>query len=809
MTTPNPLPSDDPTRQMSNVLVAARHPADATPMSAPGWSSNHSVGGGDVAAGLIVNHLPDPVGWQRLAIPAAVTALRAGGRGQIHAACGTGKTVTAAHIAAQLCPPGGYVVIACPSVALVAQTLAVLGHSNGTALAVCGDDTVADTAAHTSDLPDAVTVTTDPATIAGWLRAPSRSARLIVTTHRSAGLLGGALIATGIAADVLVVDEAHHSAGPDDKLTALLHHDQGLPAVRRLYLSATPRTGDLDDEHLLSMDDTEVFGPVLHRYTFAQAIADGWLDDYRIAVVGVSRAEILPLVRDLTGTRDAGRGADGPLRTAMVATALARAAAEFDLRRTIVYTHRVADSRAFAAALPVTLAALSEPTRPNMALTCHHVDGRHSTAARRAFLSDLADPPDNGWAVLSNVRCLGEGIDVPAVDSVVFSHPKTSTVDVVQAVGRGLRRNPTGSGVATVLVPVLVGDDAAVDAQADADGYSTIWQVVRALRAHDESLAIALNRQRQYLDVTPVLPEQVVVRLPDGYDIDQYLQHLTVRLITATTSPWWEGYGAAVRYHATHGHLYPRVDHVTDDGYPLGRWIHHQRKARRTKTIAAERVQALDTLGMLWDPRSTNWETGLQHAAAYRAQHGHLRVPPDHTTIHGYPLGSWVRTQRRAHRSGRLDPDRSAALEHLGIEFDPYQAMWERGITHAIAFHARQGHLNVPQHHTEADGYRLGQFIVAQRMLRKRGTLTAERITALNALNMMWDIRTHSFAVGLAHAHEYHHRYGTLRMPKSAETRDGYRLGNWVKEQRRRLRAGKLTADRIAQLDAISTTWRS
>ncbi|MFI6273077.1 DEAD/DEAH box helicase [Micromonospora zamorensis] len=808
MATLNQPPSDAIARQTPSAPVTGDRPTDTILAGAPPSSSSHGVGG-EVATGLLVSQLPDPVGWQRLAIPAAVAALRAGGRGQIHAACGTGKTVTAAHIAAQLCPPGGHVVVACPSVALVAQALTVLGHPNTATLAVCGDDTVVDTAAHTRDLPEAVTVTTDPATIACWLRTPTHSARLIVTTHRSAGVLGAALAATDIVVDVLVVDEAHHSAGPGDKNAALLHHDQGLPAVRRLYLTATPRTGDLDDEHMLSMEDTEVFGPVLHRYTFAQAIADGWLDDYRVAVVGVSRAEILPLIRELTGTRDAGRSADGPLRTAMVATALARAAAEFDLRRTIVYTYRVADSRAFAAALPVTLAALPEPTSSHPALTCHHVDGRHSAAARRAFLNDLADPPNDGWVVLSNVRCLGEGIDVPAVDSVVFGHPKTSTVDVIQAVGRALRRNPTGSGIATVLVPVLVSDDAAVDAQADADGYSTIWQVVRALRAHDESLGIALNRQRQYLGAAAVLPEQVVVRLPDGYDIDQYLQHITIRLITATTSPWWEGYGAAVRYHATHGHLYPRVDHVTDDGYPLGRWIHQQRKARRTKTIAAERVQALDTLGMLWDPRSTNWQTGLQHAAAYSAQHGHLRVPPDHTTIQGYSLGIWIRTQRRAHRAGRLDPDRTAALQHLGLELDPYQEMWERGITHAVAYHTRHGHLRVPQHHKEGDGYRLGQFIVAQRMLRKRGTLAPERISALDAIDMLWDIRGRSFSVGLAHAHEHHHRHGTLRVPVSAASPDGYRLGNWLKDQRGRLRAGILSADRIAQLDAISTTWRS
>ncbi|GIJ08409.1 Helicase associated domain protein [Micromonospora andamanensis] len=751
--------------------------------------------------------LPEPVGWQHVAVPTAVAALRSGGRGQIHAACGTGKTITAAHVATSLCQPGGLVVVACPSVTLVGQTLAVLAPTAATILVVCGDDAVTDTLVHTADLP--ATVTTDRNVIIEWLREEQGDGiRLVVTTHRSADVLGTALATAKMAAEVLVVDEAHHSAGRDDKHIACLHDDATFPARRRLYLTATPRGEDVDDERMLSMADPVVFGPVLHRYTFAQAIADGWLDDYRIAVIGVTRAEILPLVRHLTGARGARGDEDGPLRTAMLVAACARAAAEFDLRRTIVYAPRIVDSRAFAETFGGTLAALPEKARPDRMVTCHHVDGRHTAAQRAVFLTDLADPPQNGWTVLSNVRCLGEGIDVPAVDSVVFTHPKRSTVEVVQAVGRALRRNPAGSGVATILVPILVGDDTSVEAQADTDGYHTIWQVVRALRAHDETLAIALDRQRQSPTAARSLPEQIVVRLPDGYDVDQYLRHITVRLVTATTSPWWEGYGVATRYHAIHDHLHVAVDHVTDDGYPLGRWIHAQRKTRRAGHLPPERVQALDTLGMLWDPRATRWETGAIHAAAYRAHHGHLRVPLEHVTEDGYPLGRWIRGQRKQYKAGRLDRAREAALERIGIEWEPYKAMWERGITHAIIYHAQHGHLRVPSDHTCPDGYRLGQFVVAQRMLRKRGTLAPERITHLDALGMMWDKREQAFAVGLAHARAYHQAHGTLRCSKATQSPDGYGLGAWLTKQREKLRTGTLSADRTATLDAISTTWR-
>ncbi|GAA3289604.1 hypothetical protein GCM10020218_058640 [Dactylosporangium vinaceum] len=390
-------------------------------------------------------------------------------------------------------------------------------------LAVCGDDGVTDPAVLAADLPAATT--TDPDRIAAWLAEPAPGRRLIVTTQVSAGHLGDGLRRAGRSADILVVDEAHHTAGRDSKHTALLHSDTTLPAHRRLYLTATPRLGDTgDSEAVLSMDDPAVFGPVLARYPFAQAIADGWLDDYRIAIVAVTRAELLPVLRTLTGTGrsrvtvDGTEGEDGPLRMAMVVTALARAATEFDLRRTIVYHPRIATSRAFTDAMPEILAAMPDGIRPDRPLTCHHIDGRHDTAYRRAVLTDLADPPGSGWSVVSNARCLGEGVDVPAVDSVVFAHPKTSPTDIVQAVGRALRRNPAGSGIATILVPVLAADtptaDAHAAAEADLAGYHTVWDVVRAMRAHDETLAAALDLRRQYGDADRWrLPDKIVVRV--------------------------------------------------------------------------------------------------------------------------------------------------------------------------------------------------------------------------------------------------------------------------------------------------------
>ena len=207
----------------------------------------------------------------------------------------------------------------------------------GSVLAVCSDNTVADAAVSTGDL--GCPVTTDAAEVADWMRRTSVSRlRLVLTTHLSAAVVGTGLMMADLAAGLLVVDEAHRTAGLASKVFGQLHHDAYLPSRRRLYLTATPRIlaagrhGLIgDDQNSFSMDDEAVFGPVLFRYPFGAAIDDGWLDDFQVLAIGVTEREILELLRDADPDAVA-RAGDAPLRTMVAQVALIRAAVEFGLR---------------------------------------------------------------------------------------------------------------------------------------------------------------------------------------------------------------------------------------------------------------------------------------------------------------------------------------------------------------------------------------------------------------------------------------------------------------------------------------------
>ncbi|MEV6932286.1 Helicase associated domain protein [Dactylosporangium sp. NPDC051485] len=749
-------------------------------------------------------------GYQLAAVEAIVDGLTGAGRGQLIAACGSGKTLVAAHAAVRLVP-AGLVVITCPSLALVAQTLAVwtAGGVAGAVLAVCGDDSVADASVHVAELD--CPVTTDAAVIARWLRRGTGGGlRLILVTHQSAGTAGQGLAAAGVVADLLVVDEAHRTAGRAGKHGALVHHDSSLPARRRLYLTATPRmlaprrtartTQNSDD--VVSMDDAAIFGERLYHYPFARAIDEGWLDDYRVVVVGVTRAEVLTLLHDVSGDTIIG-AQQAPLRTAVVQTALAAAAFEFGLRRVMVFCPRIEDSAEFTRTLAGTVAAVGEHRRPKGHLTAVHVDSTQNAVQRQTALTALADPPHGGWTVLSNVRCLAEGVDVPAVDAVTFTHPKHSEADIIQAVGRALRRNPSGSGIATILVPVLLPDDPD-HVPTHLDEWTTLCTVLQALRAHDNGLAADLDTQRAALAGGGVatLPPRIVMRLPDGYSLQEVLNHITVRVLEHSTSDWLVGYAALQAFQQRHGHTRVPDGHRAN-GINLDRWITHQRTLHSKGRLLPDRYTALCALGLEFDVLEKAWQRAFAAARAFHAEHGHLVVPVDHRPD-DINLSYWLTAQRTHRKRGTLDPGRVAQLETLGIVWEP-NARWDDGLAAVRAFHAEHGHLNVPTG-TTINGIDIYHWLGCRRVERKAGRLAQSTIDILDAMGMIWSLHQQQWWQRFEVYRRYVERTGVTQPPRTYRE-DGVNLSVVLAKLLKDQQEGRLTDEQRAAAEAIGVRW--
>ncbi|MEU1813257.1 DEAD/DEAH box helicase [Micromonospora aurantiaca (nom. illeg.)] len=728
-------------------------------------------------------------GHQQRAVSAAVDALAHGGRAAIVAACGTGKTLIGETVAARLAGRGRVLVVV-PTLDLLWQTMETYraGSPACTLIAVCSADEASSVTADT--------ITTRPSVLAALLRAdmPTR----VLCTYASLPVIAAGHANHGLQRwDLLVVDEAHRTAGAQGKAWSAIHHDTLIPARRRLYLTATPRIYSPDGETgrtLLSMDDTSIYGKVVFRLGFGEAIQAGLLADYRVVVPVVTDTQMhaLLLGADDLATQD-------PAQLG-VQVATLRAAREYNLQKILSYHHRVAGARAFSAGLPAAQTLLGAPDL----LWSHWVAGSLPTAERRRRLAEFAEQRD-GVAVLANARLLNEGVDIPAVDAVVFGDKKDSLIDTVQAAGRALRTGGNRDKIATIVVPVFVGPDESPEAALEASAYAPLWKALAALRAHDDRLNEWLGhyaphpREPQAETAGRNLSWIHVL----GIDVpDDFALAITVRTVGVKSAEWRAGYAAARRWHRTHGSLDPRQSDVDDTGFRIGAWVAFERWLHSRGSLRPERVAALEQLGIVWTPRHDSWDRGLAVAAELFAAHGDLAVPVQEV-LHGFRIGTWLRNQRT--RPDLLTDHRRQKLADLDPMWDlPFTLAWHRGLREARLYRAQHGNLDMVRTYTAPSGHNLGEWVHKQR--RIAADLDPRQRALLDELGMDWETSSpheRTWRRHLTAAQEFHAAFGHLEVPQTYVTDEGVRLGTWINNCRRR----KLSPERLAELDRIGMRW--
>ncbi|MEU9456756.1 Helicase associated domain protein [Streptomyces sp. NPDC048277] len=716
---------------------------------------------------------------QREAVSATTRVLGSHPRASVVAACGTGKTLIAARTTARIAPRGRVLVLL-PTLDLLSQTIRSwrLAGRKGAAVAVCSARQALDHEPLGADVP----LTTDPGEVSALTTAASPGPVTMYATYASLPAVIAAHRDHGLPSwDLVVVDEAHRTAGRLGKSWAAVHHDDQVPAARRLYLTATPRIWDADadqdddTESVASMDDETLFGPVAYRLTLSDAIDLGLLADYQILVPVITDTDL----RDWLATGP-GAGADG-LRLAGRQVATLRAIHDHQLRRILTFHHRVADARAFATTLADTAATLPADLRPQE-LWADWVSGSHAPQVRRRLLLEFAShtTPDTP-AVLSNARVLGEGIDVPAIDAVVFADPKNSPVDTVQAVGRALRQQPGAGKKATLVVPVYLTPGEDPDDLLGADAYTPLWRTIQALRAHDDRLDARLADPRTHRPTMPGEDPEAWLHFDRPTQTEEVALALSLRVLAPKSAEWRRGLTAARRYHRTHHHLDVPQTYEDTTGYPLGRWLTWQRHLHTTATLDAARTSALERLGIIWDPRQQAFERGLAHATAYADRHGHLAAPVDESHD-DFPLGRWLATQRT--RAERLTPQRTAALTILDRWWNPtWPITWQR------AYHEARRKPEHSQEWLQAQQTHAEGLHPEQRRLLAELELELPEASGPTPKGARLSAREQAFQRGLAAARAYREREGHLDVPQRHVEEvhgESVRLGQWLSNLRRR-----------------------
>ena len=467
------------------------------------------------------------------ALNAVRTGLTAADRGKLIMACGTGKTLTALRVAEDLTGPDKQVLFLMPSLALMAQSVREWCADALWPLAtfaVCSDVQVGKRRRSMDDIAElevtdlTFPVTTDPAKVAATVAAADpQSMRIVFGTYQSIQVIADAQAKHGMGPfDLIVCDEAHRTTGAtlsgEDQSNFVKVHDNAVIAGRkRIYMTATPRiygegvkSKARDVKAVLaSMDDEQMYGKVLFHSGFARAVESGILSDYRVIVLAMDEGHVSTAVQKRLKNEDSELVLDDATKIIGCWKALSKSGLEqgpdgdpAPMRRALAFCRDIKSSKLVRDEFEQVVSefqAQSETDAHSAAETLQcavrHVDGTYNARARGQRLDWLkADAGANACRILSNARCLAEGVDVPALDAILFLHPRKSQIDVVQSVGRVMRRAP-GKRMGYVILPVGVPPGlAANQALNDNRKYQVVWQILNALRAHDERLDGVINQ---------------------------------------------------------------------------------------------------------------------------------------------------------------------------------------------------------------------------------------------------------------------------------------------------------------------------
>ena len=761
---------------------------------------------------------PDP--HQTRAIDEVVSKFIGHDRGQLIMACGTGKTFTTLWIKEALSAKTTLVLV--PSLNLLSQTLnewAFATKDSFDVLCVCSDKTVGKRDKEDMALGEApFSVTSDLTDISDFLSGGGH--KVIFCTYQSSDLIADVQSDKSIQAfDLVIADEAHRCSGKSDAAFSKVLDGEAIRATKRLFTTATPRlysssvkkaAADRGVE-VYGMDDEEVFGPVLHTLTFGQAITEDLLNDYQVVIVGVDQ----PMIKEWIENQELvaiNPDNQTDARTLAAKIGLLKAIKDYDLSRVISFHSRVKSARDFASEVTELVDLIEPLNRPQGSLWASHVSGTMRTTDRIIEIGKLKSLENADIGLLANARCLSEGVDVPSLDGIAFIDPRGSQVDIIQAVGRAIRK-VRGAAIqtkGTIVLPVFIEDGDNAEAQIEASNFKPVWDVLKALRSHDEVLAEHLDQYRTNMakrsgTTTQALDDRIIFDLPTTVD-PNFSSALRTVLVEAATASWEFWFGLLEDYAEEFGDANVHKDFQTEEGYKLGNWVDANRQMKKKGIISAARVYALNQLGFIWDPTAKYWEDGIHSLKLFIDERGHALVPKSFKAKDGFRLGQWVGGRRTENNTEKLTEERISQLNELGFIWDPFQDVWDQGVSKLQKFHIREGHSLVPHGHIE-DGFRLGRWVGKKRNQRNNNLLSAPRIKQLNNFDFIWNVREHQWNLGVAHLQKFIAQKGHAKVPHNFRTKDGFALGYWCLSKRQDKKSGDLSAIRIRQLTKLEFVW--
>jgi superfamily II DNA or RNA helicase len=747
---------------------------------------------------------------QREALDALVPALRVQDRVSTIMACGTGKTLVALWTAERLeCLT---VLVLVPSLSLLRQTVHEWLHETSwpklAYLCVCSDPTVAqDVDALTASQSDLdFEVSTNSASVRQFLDATFHGTKVVFCTYQSAAVVGRAMRA-GEQFDIGVFDEAHKTAGREGRNYAFALEDSNIAIRKRLFMTATPRHYNPHERNqvgeaqlVFSMDNPQVYGQQAFTLTFGQAAERKIICGYKVIISCITSDTV---TNELLSRGEVLVAGDS-IRARQVANqiALRDAINKYDVKKIFTFHKTVKSAASF-------VSKGSEGINSHVTtFSAYHVNGQMPTAYRERLMRSFREA---SRAIMSNARCLTEGVDVPSVDMVAFLSPRRSRVDIVQATGRAMRRSP-GKSLGYVLVPLYVELTAgeSVEEAVERAQFDEIWNVLQSIQEQDEVLAdLIRHAARQKIRAKGFDDAGFADRIDfigPTLTLEDVRRAVAARCVENLYSSWDVWLGKLKAFKERFGHC--DVPSGWSGDRALASWISAQRVRRNKGLLDDEQIQDLDRLGFIWRGREAAWMRRYKALERYTLQHGSPHVPRMYSDR---KLAKWVWIQR--HRKagdykpgGRLDlitEEQTALLDKLGFRWTLYEDRWLQSFNELKAFKEKYGHCSVSSHNDRPE---LTKWVYEQRRQLSNGELDPERKAKLDAIGFSWlgvGKKDEQWEQMYTEFEQYRRSHGNIDVPVSNE-----KLTHWIWGQRQRRMAGKLSQHRIRRLDKLGFRWQ-
>jgi predicted helicase len=545
--------------------------------------------------------LPEPRPHQVEAIENVISGFQTANRGQLIMPCATGKTLICLWVKEKLKAKRTLVLV--PSLNLLSQLLndwVSAAQQPFDALCVCSDQTVTtrdddEPVTLVRDLSLPFPVSNNVSVIADFLREDTN--QVIFCTYQSSPVIAEAQKdADAPHFNLAIADEAHRCAGKVDSVFGTILSER-IKSDRRLFATATPRiftrsakkTAEVHGYEVIDMNDEKGFGPRFHTLPFSKAIKDNLLTDYQVVIVGVDNNRIKE-IKDLIEKRQLVETDTGLLTDAKslaVSIAVLKAIKDYNLEpqngyRMISFHGRIKRAREFSEDIEKVAKWLRDEDKPQGKLWATQVSGEMPTDFRTQMLKQLKNVGAGEIGLLSNARCLSEGVDVPALDAIVFVDPKGSEINIIQSVGRAIRLSQNKT-MGTIILPVFIDETGNAEEALESSEFRPIWDVLEALKSHDDRLCTRFDQLRIESGATRKRVstndlKNIHFDLPTFVD-ENFAQLFRTRLVESTTEKWMFWYGLLQAFVNEHGHARVPSDYKTKDGYRLGQWVQVQRGA--------------------------------------------------------------------------------------------------------------------------------------------------------------------------------------------------------------------------------------